>query len=429
MSELSQEFLADLQSRQQRFLKGLGSTQCLLASGYEKRRNNDVFYRFRQASDFWYFTGFPEQDSVVFFDPNHESENFVLFVRERDEFRELWDGKRFGLEGAKEVFKADAVYPITEIESVLKERVSAESLTYFIEKGHCAEEAVKSIVAEPNLDEQKRVRDLIDNMRLIKSTWEVKQMREANKISSRAHHRMMRKAPQSSYEYELQAEFDYVCTKAGYRTQAYGNIVAAGVNACCLHYGENNDVVQQGDLVLVDAGAEVNLYAADITRTFPASGKFSSAQKAVYQIVLDAQQAALDAIGPEATLKTLHEASTMTLTDGLIDLGVLKGSVEENIENGAIRRYFPHGTGHYLGLDVHDVGGRQPFPLTTGMAFTVEPGLYFQTYDELAPEEFKGIGVRIEDNIVITENGFENLSVNCVKEVADVEELIQSAND
>ena len=366
---------------------------------------------------------------LFFFDPNHESENFVMFVRERDEFRELWDGKRFGLEGAKEVFKADAVYPITEVEEVLKGRVSAESMTYFLEKGHCVEEAVKSVLAEPNLDEQKRVRDAIDNMRLIKSTWEVQQMREANKVSTRAHYRMMRKAPKSAYEYELQAEFDYVCTKAGYRTQAYGNIVAAGLNACCLHYGENSDAVKQGDLVLVDAGTEVNLYAADITRTFPASGKFSHAQRAVYQVVLDAQQAALDAINPTTSLKVLHDTATYTLASGLVDLGILKGSAEENVENGDIRRYYPHGTGHYLGLDVHDVGARQPFPFSSGMSFTVEPGLYFQSYHDEVPEEFKGIGVRIEDNIVITENGFENLSVNCVKEMADVEELIQEAND
>ena len=428
MKELSADFLSELQGRQKRFLNGLGSKACLVASGYEKRRNSDVFYRFRQASDFWYLTGFPEQDSLAFFDPNHESENYVLFVRESDKFRELWDGRRYGLEGGKEVFKADAVYAISEIEEVLAKRVSAETLTYFVEKGHCAEEAIKALVAEPVLESQKLVRDLLDNMRLIKSTWEVAQLREANKITSRAHQRMMRKAPTASYEYELQAEFDYVCTQAGYRTQAYSNIVASGANNCCLHYGENDDVVKSGDLVLVDAGAEVNLYAADITRTFPVSGRFTEPQKAIYQLVLDAQQAAFDAISPTATLKNLHEASTNTLTSGLIDLGIFKGSVEENVENGNIRRFYPHGTGHFLGLDVHDVGGRLPYPMQTGMAFTVEPGLYFQTYDEMAPDEFKGIGVRIEDNIVITENGFENLSLGCVKEVADVEELIQSAN-
>ena len=423
---INKELLVEVKNRQKTFLKNLGTRACLLSSGYEKVRNSDVNHSFRQLSDFTYLTAFPEPDSIAFFDPEHESENYILFVRESDRFMELWNGFRYGVEGTLETFQADAVYSIKDLETILTDRLSKREVAFFVEGEHPLEERLRKITTLTDGEEQSRIRFDLNYQRMIKTPWELSQIRLANEISIEAHHRLMQATPKSSFEYELQAEFDYYCTKSGFPSQAYGGIFASGANACCLHYTANNQSVKFGDLVLVDAGTEVNSYASDITRTFPANGTFTDEQALFYDLTLEAMNKTIEFCEPGKDLNQMHDFCTEILAEGLIDIGLLKGSVEENIESKAIKKYFPHGTGHFLGLDVHDVRGRETVPFEEGMVFTVEPGIYIQDYDDNAPDNFKGIGIRIEDNIAITKDGHENLTPNCVKEPKDVEAMVQS---
>ena len=424
---MAENLLNDLKIRQKKLLEFIDDKVVIIVSAYEKVRNNDVHHPFRQDSTFNYFTSFPEPDSVAVFDAQSDSENYTLFVRERDRFMELWNGYRFGTEGAKEHFHPDSAYAVSQLEEVLLKNLAGRKVVLLCEQHHPLEERLLTLTEDlRSTDDEEEIIQFISSMRLVKSEFEIHCMREASKISIAGHHRLMEKVRNSKHEYELHAEFVHECMRKGAGTMAYPPIVAAGVNATCLHYGENNQPIDSNGLVLVDAGCEIGGYAADITRTFPASGTFSQVQKMCYDLVLKAQQDVLDKVRPGESLASLHAVAVNTLTEGLISIGIIKSSLDEAVEKRSYTEYFPHGTGHWLGLDVHDTGPGKEAKFAPGMAFTVEPGLYFQTYNDSILEEFKGIGIRIEDNVLVTEDSYENLTESCVKGAAEVEAKVQS---
>ncbi|MCM8526499.1 MAG: aminopeptidase P family protein [Lentisphaeraceae bacterium] len=417
--------LAELKKRRKEFLEFIDDRIVIIVSGFEKVRNNDVYHPFRQDSTFNYFTAFPEPDSVAFFDAQSDSENYILFVRERDKFMELWNGFRFGTLGALENFQPDSAYSITQLEDVLLKKLCDRKVVLLCEDAHPLEERLETLAdGLRTVEDEEEIIQKISSMRVIKSEYELEQMRKASRISIKAHHSLMNIVSNSSFEYNLHADFIQTCMNEGAGSMAYPPIVASGANATCLHYGVNDKALDKSGLVLVDAGCEIGGYAADITRTFPANGKFSPVQKDCYELVLQAQQDVLDKVMPGESLSSLHAVAVNTLTEGLVSMGIIKVSVDEAIDKKTYTDYYPHGTGHWLGLDVHDSGPGKDAKFRPGMAFTVEPGLYFQTYNDRILEEYKGIGIRIEDNVVITENGYENLTSSCVKSVADVESKV-----
>jgi len=339
---------------------------------------------------------------------------------------ELWNGFRFGTEGAKEYFNPDEAYTVSQLEEVLLKKLSGRKVVLLCEQYHPLEERLLTLTEGLRLtDDEEEIIQKISSMRLVKSEFEIDCMREASRISIDAHHKLMENASSVDHEYNLHADFIHHCTSEGAMILAYPPIVASGANATCLHYGANNQPIEKNGLVLVDAGCEIGGYAADITRTFPASGKFSNVQKMCYDLVLKAQQDVLDKVRPGESLSSLHSVAVNTLTEGLISMGIIKSSLDEAIEKRNYTDYFPHGTGHWLGLDVHDTGPGKEAKFTPGVAFAVEPGLYFQTYNDSILEEFKGVGIRIEDNIIVTEDGYENLTEACVKQAEDVEAKVQ----
>ena len=420
-----QTLLAELKKRQKEFLEFIDDRIVIIVSGFEKVRNNDVYHPFRQDSTFNYFTAFPEPDSVALFDASSESENYLLFVRERDKFMELWNGFRFGTKGALENFKPDSAYSVSQLEEVLLKKLSDRKVVLLCEDAHPLEERLETLAdGLRTLEDEQEIIQKISSMRVIKSEYEISCMREASRISIEAHHGLMEKVSTSSFEYNLHADFVHTCMNQGAGSMAYPPIVASGANATCLHYGVNDKALDKSGLVLVDAGCEIGGYAADITRTFPASGTFTPVQKDCYDLVLQAQLDVLEKVMPGESLSSLHSVAVNTLTEGLISMGIIKCSIDEAIDKRNYTDYYPHGTGHWLGLDVHDSGPGKDAKFEVGMAFTVEPGLYFQTYNEKILEEYKGIGIRIEDNVVVTEKGYENLTSACVKTSADVEKKV-----
>ena len=420
--------LAELKNRQQELLKFADDRVVIIVSGFEKVRNNDVYHPFRQDSTFNYFTAFPEPDSVAVFDSQDESENYILFVRERDKFMELWNGFRFGTEGALENFKPDATYTVSQLEEVLLKKLADRKVVLLCEPNHTFEERLLPLTDDLRKPEdEEEVIQKIASMRVIKSAYEIDCMRQASEISIAGHHRLMENVMSASSEHHLHAEFAHNCRYAGASYMAYPPIVASGVNATCLHYGSNDKPIDKSGLVLVDAGCEIGGYAADITRTFPASGKFTEVQKSCYELVLKAQEDVLEKVMPGESLSSLHAVAINSLVEGLIDMGIIKTSLDESVEKKTYTDYYPHGTGHWLGLDVHDAGPGKEAKFKAGMAFTVEPGLYFQTYNDSLLEEYKGIGIRIEDNVIVTADGYENLTSACVKKAADVEAKVQSS--
>lgn len=422
-----QNLLAELKKRQKEFLEFIDDRVVIMVSGFEKVRNNDVFHPFRQGSTFNYFTAFPEPDSVAVFDAQNDSENYSLFVRERDKFMELWNGFRFGTKGTLENFKPDSTYSVSQLEDILLKQLSDRKVVLLCEDNHPLEERLETLSDGLRvLEDEEEIIQKISSMRVIKSEYELGRMREASRISIEGHHRLMESVMSSPFEYNLHAEFIQTCMNQGAGSMAYPAIVASGVNATCLHYGVNDKPVDKSGLVLVDAGCEIGGYAADITRTFPASGKFSPVQKDCYDLVLKAQEDVLERIMPGESLASLHSIAVNSLTEGLIGMGIIKCNIDEAIDKRVYADYYPHGTGHWLGLDVHDIGPAKEAKFEPGMAFTVEPGLYFQTYNDKILEEYKGLGIRIEDNVVVTEKGYENLTADCVKISADVEAKVQS---
>ncbi|RYE96917.1 MAG: Xaa-Pro aminopeptidase [Oxalobacteraceae bacterium] len=404
-------------------------------------RNRDVEHVYRQDSDFQYLSGFPEPEAVIALIPGREHGEYVLFCRERNPERELWDGLRAGQEGAVRDFGADDAFPISDIDDILPGLIEGRDRVYSSIGSHPEFDRhlmdwINSIRSKARLGAQppnefEALDHLLHDMRLYKSAAEIKVMRRAADISARAHVRAMQACRAGLHEYSLEAELDYEFRKGGAKMPAYGSIVAAGRNACILHYQHNDALLRDGDLVLIDAGCEIDCYASDITRTFPVSGRFSPEQKAIYELVLEAQQAAFAAIGPDKHWNQAHEATVQVITRGLVRLGLLKGEVDELIARDAHRAFYMHRAGHWLGLDVHDVGeykvGGEWRVLEPGMTLTVEPGIYIAPDNLSVAKKWRGIGVRIEDDVVVTKKGCEILTGAVPKSVAEIEALMAAA--
>lgn len=404
-------------------------------------RNRDVEHVYRQDSDFQYLSGFSEPEAVIALIPGREHGEYVLFCRERNPERELWDGLRAGQEGAVRDFGADDAFPISDIDDILPGLIEGRDRVYSSIGSHPEFDRhlmdwINSIRSKARLGAQppnefEALDHLLHDMRLYKSAAEVKVMRRAADISARAHVRAMQACRAGLHEYSLEAELDYEFRKGGAKMPAYGSIVAAGRNACILHYQQNDALLRDGDLVLIDAGCEIDCYASDITRTFPVSGRFSPEQKAIYELVLEAQQAAFAAIGPDKHWNQAHEATVQVITHGLVRLGLLKGEVDELIARDAHRAFYMHRAGHWLGLDVHDVGeykvGGEWRVLEPGMTLTVEPGIYIAPDNLDVAKKWRGIGVRIEDDVVVTKKGCEILTGAVPKSVAEIEALMAAA--
>src|SRR5690606_11546627 len=393
-----------------------------------------TLYPYRQDSDLWYLTGFPEPEAVLVLVPGRAHGETLLFCRERDPEREGWDGPRAGPEGAVEGYGMDDAYPIDDLDEILPGLLEGRTRVYY-HFGRDTEFDLKLIGwlnrvrAQVRLGAQPpheflELGHLLDEMRLFKSRDELKLMRHAAKISVRAHEAAMRAAVPGIHEYELQAELEREFRRAG-AEPAYGCIVGAGANACVLHYHANRAQARDGDLVLIDAGAEYRGYAADITRTFPVSGRFSPAQRALHDLVDAAHAAALAQARPGLAYETSHNGAVETLNEGLLRLGLLKGKLEKNVADGNYRRYYRHKTGHWLGLDVHDVGeyssDEQSRLLEPGMVMTIEPGIYIPLDDTSVAAKWRGIGIRTEDDVAITADGHEVLTAGLARSAEEIE--------
>ncbi|MEZ4403367.1 MAG: Xaa-Pro aminopeptidase [Kofleriaceae bacterium] len=401
----------------------------------ERVRNGDAAYRFRQHSDVLYLTGFAEPEVTVVLRPGAATERFVMFVRPRDPEREIWDGRRAGLEGARAQYGADVAYPAAELATRLPELIAnVDELHYAVGLDEDADALVMRTVARLRKTEkrgQRPPRAIVDpraalhELRLHKDETELHHLRRAAAITADAHRAAMAQGRPGTFEYELEATVDYGFRSRGGSGPGYTTIVGAGENATILHYVENECAIADGDLVLIDAGCEYRGYTADVTRTWPASGRFTEPQRRIYQLVLDVQQAVIAQVAPGVTLDALHQVAVRGLTAGMIELGLLAGTVDERVADGSYKRFYMHLTSHWLGLDVHDAGaytvaGGQARPLAPGMVITVEPGLYVGV-DADAPPEYRGIGVRIEDDILVTTDGHENLTAACPKDVEAIE--------
>jgi Xaa-Pro aminopeptidase len=406
-------------------------------------RNRDVEHVYRQDSDFQYLSGFPEPEAVIALIPGREHGEYVLFCRERDPERELWDGLRAGQDGAISEYGADDAFPIGDIDDILPGLIEGRSRVYYAigtneAFDHRLMEWIKTIRAKVRQGAQPpnefvALDHLLHDMRLYKSGSEVKVMKHAAEISARAHIRAMQASRAGLFEYHLEAELDYEFRKGGAKMPAYGSIVAAGRNACILHYRENDAPLKDGDLVLIDAGCEIDCYSSDITRTFPVNGKFSPEQKAIYELVLAANEEAFKFIAPGRHWNEAHEATVRVITAGLVELGLLQGDVDELIASEAYKPFYMHRAGHWLGMDVHDVGeykvGGEWRVLEPGMAMTVEPGIYIAADNLLVAKKWRGIGVRIEDDVVVTKTGCEILTGGVPKSVAEIEALMAAAHE
>lgn len=400
-----------------------------------RTRSRDTDYVFRQNSDFHYLTGFEEPEALLVLEKGVRKRRSLLFCRVRNELMERWDGERLGPSRAPERLGVDAAYPSSQIGSRLP-KLLLDKQHLFMEIGESQlEQDVLEHLGNIRMSREahrapKRIEllgPLLHEMRAIKNDDELDLMREAARISVQAHHRAMRAARPGMGEWVLEAELVYEFMRQGARAPAYTSIVGSGANACVLHYVENSREMQDGDLVLIDAGCEYQHYAADITRTFPVSGKFSKPQREIYEIVLEAQLAAIAECRPGNSLEAPHQAAVREVTEGLLNLGLLEGELEVLIEEQAHMPYFMHGTSHFLGMDVHDVGarkhGKEWRTLEPGMVLTVEPGIYI--VDAQVPGSYKDIGIRIEDDVLITESGHEVLTRDAVKTASGIEELMR----
>lgn len=412
----------------------------IIAAAPERIRSNDTEYRYRQNSDFYYLTGFNEPEAVLALIPGRRQGQFILFCRDRDPAREIWDGYRAGPQGVVDHYGADDAFPIGDIDEILPGLIEGRERVYYC------------VGKEPDFDRQlmewvntirARARagaippaefvdldHLVHEMRLFKSAAELKVMARSGKIAARAHCRAMQVCKPGLFEYQLQAEIEHEFAMAGAEFPAYSSIVGGGANGCILHYIENRAVLNDGDLVLIDAGCEYQGYASDITRTFPVNGRFSPEQKVLYNIVLEAQYAAIDAVRAGNHWNEPHDATVQVITEGLVDAGLLKGKVADLIEAGAYRDFYMHRAGHWLGMDVHDAGDykvdHQWRLLEPGMVMTVEPGLYVAPDNANVAEKWRGIGIRIEDNVAITNRGTEILTSEVPKSIDDIQALMAS---
>lgn len=410
----------------------------IIPSARERVRSRDTEYPFRQDSDFYYLTGFDEPDAVLVLMPGRRHGQFVLFCRDRDPTMELWLGRRLGPEGVCSKLGADDAFPIGDIDDILPGLIEGRERVYY-SMGRSAEfdrqimgwvnniRAREASGAVPP-GEFTDLDHMLHEQRLYKSAAEIRIMKRAAQVSAKAHRRAMQACRPGLYEYQLEAELQYEFAMGGARFPAYSSIVGGGANACVMHYVENDAKLRDGDLVLIDAGCELENYASDVTRTFPVGGRFSKEQRQLYDIVLDAQAAAFAEIKPGNHWNQPHDASVRVITEGLVKLGLLKGRVATLIKKGAYRDFYMHRVGHWLGLDVHDVGDYRVDEewrlLEPGMVMTVEPGLYVAPDNRNVAKKWRGIGIRIEDDVVVTDSGFEVLSDGVPKAADDIEALM-----
>ena len=422
--------------RRARLAKSLESGVVVLPTAPERTRNADAHYDYRWDSGFYYLTGFREPEAVLVMVLGDEPRS-ILFCREKNLEREIWDGFRHGPELAREHFGFDEAYPIAELDQRMPELLANRDALHTPVGSDPAWDLrvagwlnvvrgrVRSGVTAP--DQIRDVRAAVNDMRLFKDEHEVAVMRRAAQISSAAHARAMRFAAPGMREYQVEAELMHDFLRNGARAAAYGSIVASGANACVLHYRENSAELRKGELLLIDAGCELDSYASDITRTFPIAGRFSAAQRDVYELVLASQESAIKAVKPGADFIDYHDAATRVLVQGLIDFKLCKGSVDQVLEDNSYKQFYMHRTGHWLGLDVHDAGDYMQKgkwrKLKPGMVLTVEPGLYIRPADNV-PKAFWNIGVRIEDDVLVTAKGRDILTADCPKSVKDVESTV-----
>ena len=426
--------LSTYAARRQAFLKQMGDGIAIFPAAPTSIRSQDVEYRYRQNNDLYYLTGFPEPESLCLLSPNHDKEQFILFVRPRDKEKETWTGKRFGVEGAQEFFGVDAAYTIEQLDEVLPEHLlAAEKIYYGLGRDERLNTKILDFVNQGRLQRPRSGHgpvsiidpsDLLHEMRLFKTPQEIDLMRRAITASAAAHHAALHETRPGMHEYEIEALLEYHFRRNGAEGPAYPSIVASGANATILHYISNDQQMQAGDLLLIDAGSEYACYCSDVTRTFPVGREFSAPQRAIYSLVLTAQKHAIEMIRPGIGFDDVHQRATEILINGLRDLGLLSGSTESILEKGDYRQFYMHRTSHWLGMDVHDVGkyrvGDESRTLEPGMVLTVEPGLYIAA-DADVPAAYQGIGVRIEDDVLVTANGHDVLTSTIPKEIDDIE--------
>ncbi len=431
--------LKEFAARRKKLIEQMGPNSiAILPTAPIKSRNRDVDYPYRQNSDFYYLTGFVEPDAVMVLIPGREHGEAVLFCKERNPEKELWDGVITGPERAMEMFGVDDAFPISDIDDILPNMIEGTEKVFYsmgldaqfdsrvMEWINIIRSKVRSGAHPPG--EFVALEHFLHDLRLYKSAYEVKVMTRAAEISAEGHIRAMRKCKPGLYEYQLESELMHTFMDAGSRSPAYPSIVGGGNNGCILHYIDNTAELRDGDLVLIDAGCELDYYASDITRTFPVNGHFSAEQKALYQVVLDAQKAAIAEVKPGNHWNHPHEAAVRVIVEGLVQHGLLQGDVETLIENESYKPFYMHRTGHWIGMDVHDVGeykvGGEWRVLEPGMALTVEPGLYVAPDCEEVEPRWRGIGIRIEDDVVVTKEGVKILSEAAPKEISDIEALM-----
>ncbi len=432
----------EYQQRREQLMSKIGGGTAIFRSAPMAVMHNDVEYIYRQDSDFYYLTGFNEPEAVAVFAPHHNEHRFILFVQPKDALQETWTGYRCGVEAATEKYGADVAYSIEELDQhLLQYLANADRLYYNLGRDRSFNEQIlqywQKLLAGfqrkgrvPTALEDSRV--LTHPMRLVKSPAEIEVMRKATALSAKAHNRAREFAKPGLYEYQVEAEIEHTFRLDGSMGSAYPSIVASGANACVLHYIDNNRQMEDNELLLIDAGCSVDYYNGDITRTFPVGGKFTPEQKVLYELVLESQLKAIDQVRVGNPYNLYHETAVSVLVDGLIELGLLKGDKEEIIKEGKYKPFYMHRTGHWLGLDVHDVGAYMKDQetwqtLQPGNILTVEPGLYISPYIQPAegqpeiPDRWKGIGIRIEDDILVTEDGNDVLTADVAKSVAAME--------
>ena len=432
----------EFKRRRDELMKMMGkNTIAILPSASLVTRNRDADFPFRQDSDFLYLTGFNEPDAVMVLVPGREHGEYILFCREKDPEQETWHGRRAGQEGAVEEFGADDSFPIDDIDDILPGLLEGTDSIFNV-MGVNAEFDQRLIGWVNHIKAQSRsglhvpsgfvsLDYVLHDMRLYKSPEELKLMRRAAAISTTAHQTAMKTCAPGRYEFQIAAEFDYEFRKNNAQ-HAYSPIVGGGANSCILHYTENSDELRDGDLLLIDAGCEVEGYASDITRTFPVNGKYSNAQREIYEIVLAAQKAAIKKVKPGNHWNDPHNAAVKVITKGLMEIKLLKGNLAKLVKENAFRKFYMHRTGHWLGLDVHDVGdykvGDQWRLLEPGMVLTIEPGIYIPARSKGVHRKWWDIGVRIEDDVLVTKTGCEVLTEAVPKKVTDIEALMTDAS-
>ena len=413
----------------------------IIASAPTLIRNRDVNFPFRQDSDFYYLTGFNEANALAVFIPGREQGEYILFCEEFDEKRALWEGAHAGLEGATKHYCADDSFPIDDLDDILPGLLENKAKVFYpmgrdSELDHSLLEWVNRIRKQSRTGisaplEFISLEHVLHEMRMFKSAAEIQLLKQATEVSAKAHIRAMQICKPGLFEYQIEAEIVHELMNNGLRAVAYPSIVASGQNSCVLHYTDNNAKLRKGDLLLIDAGAECDHYAADITRTFPVSGRFNTEQKLLYQLVLDAQHAAIEQVRPGLPWNLAHETAVKVLTEGLVDLGILKGQIATLIKNETYKQFYPHRIGHWLGMDVHDVGDYKVEGewrlLEPGMILTIEPGLYIPLDSKKVDFKWLGIGIRIEDDVLVTQDGHEILTNAVPKTIVEIETLMQAA--